>query len=158
MSNPAQVFQTNNPARWKRIKWTGRIIFFILVFLMAVLVLAIVNGSNPSLPNMNNKAKYYQSKLDPSNKLTFSSPLNKRFKGFKDFLETKQREDSVKKISNKRIKAPQIRAAFYTPWLSASLSDLQKNGDKLNTIYPIEGVGKSLAACIDFLLIADNKE
>ncbi|HRI24759.1 MAG TPA: hypothetical protein PLZ45_08780, partial [Ferruginibacter sp.] len=84
MSSPSQVFQTNSPARWKSIKWTGRVMLFVFIFLLVVLVLAIVNGNNPSLPNISNKAKFYQDKLDPSNKLTFASPLNKKYKGFKD--------------------------------------------------------------------------
>lgn len=136
MDNSVQVFQTNNPNRWKSIKWTSRIILMVTLFLLAVLALAIGTGTSPGLPNLNDKAKFYQSKLDPSNKLTFASPLNKKYKGFKDFLEKKQREDSIKKINNNNLNASQIRAAFYTPWLKASLSDLQKNGDKLNTVYP----------------------
>ncbi|MEP7256408.1 MAG: glycosyltransferase [Ferruginibacter sp.] len=136
MSNPVQVFQTSNPIRWKSIKWTSRVIGLVVLFLLAVLVLAIRNGSNPNLPNINAKARYYQNKLDPSNKFTFTSPLNKKYKGFKDYLEKKQQEDSIKKINAAKLNASQIRAAFYTPWLTASLSDLQKNGDKLNTIYP----------------------
>lgn len=136
MSNHAQVFQTSNPTRWRSIKWTGRIILLVMVFLLAVLILAIVNGTKPSLPNINSRAKFYQSKVDPSNKLTLTSPLNKKFKGFRDFLESRQREDSLKKVSNKKMMASQVRAAFYTPWSAASLPDLKKNGDKLNTIYP----------------------
>jgi poly-beta-1,6 N-acetyl-D-glucosamine synthase len=136
MGDAVQVFQTNNPARWKSIKWTGRIMLLIFLFLLTVLVLAVINGRSPGLPNINSKAKYYQSKLDPTNKLTFISPLNKKFKGFKDFLEKRQREDSLKKIDQKKLSASQIRAAFYTPWLTASLSDLKINGDKLNTIFP----------------------
>ena len=136
MGNAAQVFQTNNPLRWKSIKWTSRIILLVVLFLLSVLVVAVINGRNPNLPNINSKAKYYQSKLDPSNKLTFASPLNKKFKGFKDFLEKQQREDSLKKISKIKLNVSQIRAAFYTPWLTASLSDLKTNGDKLNTIFP----------------------
>ena len=99
-------------------------------------MLAVINGQNPNLPNISPKAKFYQRKLDPTNKLTFNSPLNKKFKGFKNFLEKKQREDSLKKINLVKLNAPQIRAVFYTPWLAASLADLQKNGDKLNTIFP----------------------
>ena len=136
MANSVQVFQTSNPIRWNSIKWTSRVILLVVLFLVAVLVLAIRNGSNPNLPNINAKARYYQNKLDPSNKLTFTSPLNKKYKGFKDYLEKKQQEDSIKKINAVKLNASQIRAAFYTPWLAASLSDLQKNGDKLNTIYP----------------------
>jgi len=136
MSSSGQIFQTNNPVRWKSIKWTGRVFLFILVFLMAVLILAIVNGANPSLPNIASKARFYQSKLDPSEKLTFSSPLNKKYKGFKEFLLNKQREDSIKRINNLKSNATLIRAAFYTPWQTTSLPDLKKNGNKLNTIYP----------------------
>lgn len=136
MGNSVQVFQTSNPTRWKSIKWTSRVILLVILFLLTVLILAVINGGNPNLPNINTKAKFYQSKLDPANKLTFASPLNKKFKGFKDFLEKKQREDSIKKTDLKKLKATQIRAAFYTPWLPASLTDLKKNGDKLNTIYP----------------------
>ena len=128
----------------------------VVLFLLAVLVLAIRNGSNPNLPNINAKARYYQNKLDPSNKLTFTSPLNKKYKGFKDYLEKKQQEDSIKKINAVKLNASQIRAAFYTPWLPASLSDLQKNGDRLNTIYPewffIDTTTYTLQTRIDRLL------
>ncbi len=162
MNDPVQVFQTNNSARWKSIKWTSRVILLVVLFLLAVMVLAIINGSNPNLPNINRKARYYQSKLDPSNKLTFASPLNKRFKGFKDFLEKKQREDSVKKISNTGLNSSHIRAAFYTPWLGASLADLQKNGDKLNTIYPewffIDTIDYTLQTRIDSAGLAVMKQ
>ena len=136
MDHSSQIFQTNNPVRWRSVKWTSRIMLVILLFLLLVLMLAVINGKSPSLPNINSKAKFYQSTVDPSNKLTFTSPLNKKFKGFKDFLEKQQREDSLKKISNPKLAVSQIRAAFYTPWLPASLSDLKTNGDKLNTIFP----------------------
>ncbi|MFM6925318.1 MAG: glycosyltransferase [Ferruginibacter sp.] len=162
MGNAVQVFQTNNPARWKSIKWTSRIILLVVLFLLTVLVLAVINGRNPNLPNINSRAKYYQSKLDPGNNLTFASPLNKKFKGFKDFLEKKQREDSLKKINLKKLTASQIRAAFYTPWLPASLADLKKNGEKLNTVYPewffIDPVTFKLQTRIDSAGLATMKQ
>ncbi len=162
MDNFTQVFQTNSATRWRSVKWTGRIILLVILFLLAVIILAVINGSNPNLPNIDAKARYYQSKLDPSNKLTFVSPLNKKFKGFRDFLEKKQREDSVKKISNLKLNASQIRAAFYTPWLTASFSDLQKNADKLNTIYPewffIDTITYTLQTRIDSAGLAVMKQ
>lgn len=136
MSGNTQIFQTNSPKRWRSVKWTSRILLLIILFLIAILVLAIKNGTNPDLPNISQKAKFYQSKLNPDNKFTFTSPLNKKYKGFKDFLKKKQVEDSLKKINNRLLKAPQIRSAFYTPWSKESLTDLQKNADKLNTIFP----------------------
>jgi len=157
-----QIFQTNSPARWKSVKWTSRIILFIAIFLLAVTVLAIINGSNPNMPNLNDRSKYYQSKLDPTNKLTLETPLNKKFKGFKDFLEKKQKEDSLARINSTKLNASLIRGAFYTPWLFASLGDLQKNADKLNTIYPewffIDTVTYRLQTRIDSAGLAVMKE
>lgn len=162
MNHAAQVFQTNNPTRWKSIKWTARIILLILALLFTILIITIVHGRKPDLPNISAKAKFYQSKLDPSNKLTFASPLNKKFKGFKDFLAKKQQEDSIHKTELKKLKAPQVRGAFYTPWLTASLSDLKKNGDKLNTIYPewffIDTISYTLQTRIDRAGLAVMKQ
>jgi len=158
----AQIFQTNNKARWKSVKWTSRIILLILIFLLSVVVVAIINGRNPNLPNLNDKSRYYKSKLDPTNVLTLESPLNKKFKGFKDFLEKKQREDSIAKTNRSIINASLVRGAFYTPWLFASLGDLQKNADKLNTIYPewffIDTVTYSLQTRIDSAGLATMKQ
>jgi cellulose synthase/poly-beta-1,6-N-acetylglucosamine synthase-like glycosyltransferase/spore germination protein YaaH/peptidoglycan/xylan/chitin deacetylase (PgdA/CDA1 family) len=131
-----QIFQTNNPTRWRSFKWTGRIIATIILFLIAVLVLALVRGKKPDLPNLNEKAKAYEAKLDPSNNFTLESPLNKKYKGFKEYLWKKLKEDSIKKATSHLLKTTLIRSAFYTPWQSGSIIDLRKNADKLNTIFP----------------------
>ena len=153
MSNSSQVFQTSNPVRWKSIKWSVRVLLIIGVFLIVVLALAIINGNNPNLPNINTKAKYYESKLDPSNKLTLATPLNKKYKGFRDFLVNKQKEDSLKKVTKYSIKTSLIRGAFYTPWTASALPDLVKNANKLNTIYPewffIDTINYTLETRID---------
>ena len=135
MDKKSQIFQTNNPVRWKSIKWSIRVLLIITLFLLVVVVLAVVNGINPNLPNINARSRYYESKLDPNNKLTLSTPLNKKYKGFKDYLANKQREDSIKKIKKYSLKTSLIRGAFYTPWQAGALADLIKNGNKLNTIY-----------------------
>ncbi|CAN5832382.1 glycosyltransferase [soil metagenome] len=157
-----QIFQTNNPTRWKSVKWTSRVILFVAIFLLVVVVVAVINGSSPNMPNLNERSRYYQSKLDPTNKLTFETPLNKKFKGFKDFLDKKQKEDSLAKVSATKLNASLIRGAFYTPWLFASLGDLQKNADKLNTIYPewffIDTLNYSLQTRIDSAGLAVMKE
>jgi len=59
MDNSTQVFQTNSATRWRSVKWTGRIILLVIFFLLAVIILAIINGSNPNLPNIDAKALYY---------------------------------------------------------------------------------------------------
>jgi peptidoglycan-N-acetylglucosamine deacetylase len=108
----------------------------VVVFFLIVTILAVINATNPSLPNINARAKAYQAILNPTNKLTLGSAENKKYKGFKDFLSKKQQEDSVRHALAAKIKTSLIRSAFYTPWDKASLPDLIKNAEKLNTIYP----------------------
>ena len=121
--NDHQIFQTNSAVRWRSVKWSGRIILFLVLFFLSVLVLAVLYDGNPSLPNLDAKAKAYQDKLDPSNRLTISTKQNKKFAGFKNFPEKKVAEDSLKKAKEKVVKSSLIRAAFYTPWNSAALPD-----------------------------------
>ena len=141
MSNGSQIFQTNSAIRWRSFKWSFRILLMIIIFFLVVLILALVRGVNPSAVNIENLAKSYENKLDPSNPLTLSNSQNTKFKGFKNFLINKIKEDSLKALHqkfNKPVnKIPFIRAAFYTPWsANTSLPNLDKYGDKLNTIFP----------------------
>ena len=140
MSQSPQIFQTNKSTRWRSVQWTSRVLAFIGIFFLIVLGLAYIFAIRPGIPDMQNKAREYQKKLDPLNPLTLSTTQNKKYRGFKDFLSKKEKEDSLKKINhpfNQIQRLPYIRAAFYTPWTSnTSLPDLEKNGDKLNTIFP----------------------
>src|SRR5438876_2149662 len=137
----AQIFQTNKPTRWKSVKWTTRVLAMIAIFFFVVLGIALYSGSQPNLPNMEAKAKEYQTTLDPSNPLILKNAQNTKYKGFKDFLFKKVKADSLKKAKNKSASKADslsvIRAAFYTPWTAnTSYPDLEKNADKLNTIFP----------------------
>jgi peptidoglycan-N-acetylglucosamine deacetylase len=158
MSDSTQIFQTDSAKRWRNVKWSFRILSFILLFFVLVLVVALLRGSIPSLPNMEERARVYQAKLDPNNPLTISQGINKKYKGFKDFLDKKIREDSIKNLKSHQPFNPDenslIRAAFYTPWtVNTSLPDLEKNGSKLNTIFPewffIDTVTHNLQTRID---------
>ncbi|MDB5224275.1 MAG: glycosyltransferase [Chitinophagaceae bacterium] len=142
MSNASQVFQTQKTIRWKSVKWTTRILAMVAIFLFVVLGLALFSGSLPSMPNLQSKARDYELQMDPSSPLSIPSHQNKKIKGFKEFLINKEKEDSLRRLKklstgNSAEKIPYIRAAFYTPWTaSTSLPDLEKYGDKLNTIFP----------------------
>lgn len=136
-----QIFQTDKPTRWKRVKWTGRVILMISIFFIVVLGIALYSGSLPNISNMEAKAKEYQTTLDPSNPLVFKNNQNKKYKGFKDFLLKKLKTDSLNRLKNHGISKanslPLIRAAFYTPWgAKTTLSDLEKNVNNINTIFP----------------------
>ncbi|HSV10884.1 MAG TPA: glycosyltransferase [Hanamia sp.] len=140
-NNTAQIFQTDKPTRWKRFKWTGRVILMVSLFFIVVLGIALYSGSLPNIPNMEAKAREYQTTLDPSNPLILKNHQNSKYKGFKDFLINKLKSDSLKKIKNGGISKANslslIRAAFYAPWNpQLTLPDLEKNADKINTIFP----------------------
>lgn len=128
-----QVFQTSDAKRYKATQWTFRIVSAVLIFITAVVVIAVVRGKNPSMPVMNSVGNSFKSKVDPSNTFTLTTPLNKKFKGFKDFLN---KRIAFEEKSERPLDAKLIRAAFYTPWSYLSLVDLRANGGKLNTIYP----------------------
>ena len=140
MATQGQIFQAASPSRWKRAKWTFRILIFIFLFLITVVVLALIRDRIPSELKYNERSKQYADKLDPSKPLTLADKGNRKYKGIKDFLVKKIEEDSLnahKGIRPRTEKNPYLRAAFYTPWTqSTSLPALEKYGDKLNTIFP----------------------
>ena len=126
MHTSYQVFQTTSASRWRRFKWTTRIFIFVGVFFLFVLVLAIIKNVNPSLPTLEEKARYYQKILQPKGEITFAHPANKAYQGFKDVLKNK----SLPKSEGPENYTNQIRAAFYTPWRIDSkitLSNLATN-------------------------------
>ena len=140
-TNTPQIFQTDRPTRWKRFKWTGRVILMVSLFFIVVLAIALYSGSLPNIPNLEAKAREYQTTLDPSNPLILKNHQNSKYKGFKDFLINKLKSDSLKKIKNGGVSKANslslIRGAFYTPWNALlALPDLEKNADKINTIFP----------------------
>lgn len=133
-----QIFQTSTPSRWEKFKWGARVFFAIAIFGVTILVLALIRGYNPSLPSLEVKSKIFADKLDPSNPFTLTSSQNKKYKGFKNFLENryKKHKDSIRPV---KFKAGNfVRGAYYTPWDNngASLSSLEQNAEKLNTVFP----------------------
>lgn len=108
---------------------------------MAVVVITLIRAAIPSQLNYDQQSREYANVLDPSKPLIFAHSQNKKYKGFKDFLEKKTIEDSLKNAhrfyADTANKNPYIRAAFYTPWnQTTSLPNLQQYGDNLNTIFP----------------------
>ena len=133
MQPSSQIFHTNSPSRWKRVKWTSRVIIVIVLFAVLVVVLAIMLARNPTATL---SPGIYSGNNDS---VTLSTYHNKKIKGFKDFLLTREKEENKKRdsaIFNKTSGAF-IRAAFYTPWSgSKSLPSLERYGDKINVIFP----------------------
>lgn len=133
MNKDQQIFQAENPTRWKSIKWTGRIILVVGLFVISAVVLAVIVSQNPTSVI---KPGEYTADIDSS--VNTNDPY-KKLKGFKNFLEKKQKEDSLNKFSNTKTKEESsfLRCAFYTPWSgSKSVNSLEKYGNKLSVVFP----------------------
>lgn len=154
-----QIFQADSPTRWAAAKWTSRVVIFIILFILAVVAIAVVRDKAPGMPNLADISSDYKNATDPSKPLTLAGTLNKKYKGFKDILQKRINDhESHKNVADSFL----IRGAFYTPWGGTSLPDLQKNGHNLNTIYPewffIDTVTNTLQTRIDSAGLATMRQ
>lgn len=166
MANHRQVFQANDPTRWKRFKWGSRIFIVLFIFAITVATLAVLLDKNPSAVDIRKNTSSYKGVVDATRPLSISSAKAKKYKGFKEFLEQKTKEDSIKAAHHKpsQVTSEFIRAAFYTPWnRSASTPSLEHNADKINVVFPewffIDTVGNDkLQSRIDAGGLADMRK
>lgn len=128
-----QIFQTENSKRFNTTIWTLRVVGIIVLFITFLVGLTVLRGKNPSIPEMISVGNLYKAKTDPAKHFTFETKLNRKFQGFKAFLDKKISED---RYNSSTVNTKLIRGAFYVPWSPSSLEDLRTNGDKLNTVYP----------------------
>lgn len=132
-----QIFQTASDTRWKRFKWSIRLLCFVAIFFIAVLLLALYRGFTPSLPNLEERSRVYRNKLDPTNPLTFAHSQNKKINGFKAFLAHQDSSENKQPPNEAATKLPFMRAVFYTPWTAkTALPELNQYGDRINAIFP----------------------
>ncbi len=142
MSQDNQIFQTSSALRGKSVTWGIRIFLFLSLFIITVVIIAIPKGKSPNLTNIETKTKFFENEVNPLKQLNISSTQKKKYKGFKSFLESKDREDSINKLRGKILKKDSsfIRAAFFSPSsildYPIALKDLEENANKLNTIFP----------------------
>lgn len=139
MGTSAQIFQANNPSRWKKVKWTGRILVFLALFALAVIVLAIYFAQNPASLSLSKQEAFYGPAGSGSLGSYLSPQQQKKYKGFKQFLDKRIKEDSLKKQGTglNTDTSAFIRAAFYTPWQgSTATPSLEKYGNRLNVVFP----------------------
>ncbi len=141
MSGSNQIFQTNNATRWISVKWTTRVILFVILFLITVVVIAVIRASSPNLPDIETKSRLFENEVNPSHKLIPEFQKYRYKGGFKSFLEEKDKEDSLAKLKGKQIieDSSFIRSAFFDPSTNyaAAISDLSEHASKLNTIFPV---------------------
>lgn len=143
MSFPGpQVFQTNNPTRWQRVKWGVRVLLVLLALAVAVVVIAIRSMQNPDVPLEVRAVKKVLTEDQPEFR---ASELGKRYRGFRKQIEARWargrgigQNNSVLNLSNSSLFSDSIgiRAAFYVAWDNQSFFSLRKNISKINLVLP----------------------
>ena len=152
-----QIFQTNSPGRWQRLKWGGRIVLLFLILGVVIFTIAVNRGYTPSLPRIKEQSQLYKKVLDTNRTFLFKNSLIEQYGGFRKYINEKvpykagafpgqARKDSDKyKLLNFKAdtnfrsftKFPTgIRAAFYVDWDAQSFLSLQQYISKMNLVIP----------------------
>ncbi|HJW18765.1 MAG TPA: polysaccharide deacetylase family protein [Flavisolibacter sp.] len=137
-----QIFQTVTSTRWKRFKWSSRVLFLFIGIAILAIIFWFVTEKLPNLPQL---ASYKQVLSAQQNFLSRNSQLAKKYKGYRQYINQK---DLTNKAPYKMKTAPGyrniinnnmpcgIRSAFYVTWNKQSLISLERNIHKLNLVIP----------------------
>src|SRR5579872_4602512 len=153
-----QIFQTNSPGRWQRLKWGGRILLFFLVLGIVIFTIAVSRDYKPALPRMKEQSQLYKKVLDTNKSFIFKNSLIDQYGGFRKYINEKvpyrggafpgQSKRDSERMAQQRLahadtnfrsftKFPAgIRAAFYVDWDAQSFLSLQQYIDKMNMVIP----------------------
>lgn len=153
-----QIFQTNSPGRWQRLKWGGRMVLFLLILGIVIFSIAVNRGYTPTLPRLKEQSQLYKKVLDTNRTFLFKNSLIEQYGGFRKYINEKvpyrsgafpgqARKDSDKYRLQHAVKADTsfrsftkfptgIRAAFYVDWDAQSFLSLQQYISKMNLVIP----------------------
>lgn len=156
--NP-QIFQTNNPTRWQRFKWAGRIILVLALVAFAAVVIALVNASLPDIPLEGRAIKKVLSEKVPDYR---ESKMGREYRGMRKYIQERWAKGQGMGQKNPNLNLSTstmfndslgIRAAFYVNWDPQSFLSLRRNISKVNLVLPewffIDPKADTLIANID---------
>src|ERR1700761_6052106 len=127
-----QIFQTNNPSRWQRFKWSGRLLLLMAILAVVVVYIAYKTAYTPGIPT---EGKAIKKVLNGDIPAYRQSDLSKRYRGFRKFIDDKWatgkgcgQTDTLNLSSSSLFSdSVGIRAAFYVAWNPQSFYSLQRN-------------------------------
>jgi cellulose synthase/poly-beta-1,6-N-acetylglucosamine synthase-like glycosyltransferase/spore germination protein YaaH/peptidoglycan/xylan/chitin deacetylase (PgdA/CDA1 family) len=122
------VFFSHSGRRWKIVKRSMRLFIFFFLIALAVIIIALIRGSDTQLPKLVDKNEVYKKiVLTPELKKTTSEqPLNIPA----NFSRNKP------KLNTPLPLAKQVRAGFYVNWDLQSYNSLKTNIDNMNMVLP----------------------
>ncbi|RYG06095.1 MAG: glycosyltransferase [Chitinophagaceae bacterium] len=135
MNDTRQIFQTSSRVRWTTFQWSSRVLLALAIFAIPVVIFTISHNGLPALPLLNDDHYKVASIQNPVTPAGLTKKELKRYKGFNDFLNLKQKNETLRHSRN-NVDTSRIRAAFYVDWDPQAYFSLQKNIDKLNMVIP----------------------
>ncbi len=143
-SNHSQVFQTENPSRWKKFLWSTRIILFCFGIVLWFLVIALRSTglNNPEISLDTRAMKKVLTGPIPAYR---ESDLGKKYRGMRRFIKDRwangngfgqHAQSNTESDSGLFADSVGIRAGFYVAWDAQSFFSLQRNISKLNLVLP----------------------
>ena len=142
----SQIFQTNNPSRWQRLKWGTRILVFIFIIAIVIITIALRSvGSSESKIPLETRAIKKVLSVDANLPAFRESETGKKYRGFRKYINNQWAvgKGCGQKDSNLNLSASHffsdslgIRAAFFMPWDLQSFLSLKKNINKVNLVLP----------------------
>ncbi|MBC7652457.1 MAG: glycosyltransferase [Deinococcales bacterium] len=142
MSDSSQIFQTNNPNRWQRFKWLGRITIVIGIVAFSAIVIGLVTASLPNVPLEGRAIKKVLTEKVPTYR---ESKMGREYRGMRSYIQNRWliglgvgQKDSVLNLSTSNFfnDSLGIRAAFYVNWDPQSFISLKRNISKINLVLP----------------------
>ncbi|QQL49490.1 glycosyltransferase [Mucilaginibacter ginkgonis] len=153
-----QIFQSDNPSRWNRFKWSGRAIIILIVSAVIASIVAITSTTYPSLPNLDPVAKKFsKEELDQLKR-------SKKFKDFKIKVEEIHALARARKLH--QLKQPnnkdRINAGFYRAWEPQAYNSLVDHIGRLDMVvsegFYVKPNADTIRAVIDTGLMNINKK
>ena len=136
-----QIFETNSPTRWKRFKWSSRLVLLCVSLAVAAFIIGLLFLYVPSIPPLRAK----QALVEQKNFLSENSALARKYRGFRKFISQKELTNhapyrpkippAFRNLFNTTMPCG-IRSAFYVTWNQQSFYSLQRNIHKLNLVIP----------------------
>ncbi len=136
-----QIFQTNNSLRWKKFKWTIRILFMLVFLAITISLLSLYTANLPVLPQLTHgtkEIKKVQNSIEVKqlNNEKVISTTSVRKQLTQNISPHYHFADSILRDKNTNNQREVIKSAFYVNWDPQSYFSLRDNIDRLNTVMP----------------------
>ena len=138
-----QVFQTNNPKRWQKFKWSSRVALLVLLVCGIIVYLSLRNVNEIAIPKLTQTNERYKNALLANNAFYSESKLSQSYKGYRAFISQQflvgkgcGYGDSVQFSPATFNNQIGIRAAFYVAWDAQAFFSLKRNIHKMNMVLP----------------------